>query len=68
MDNTPDKPGRVLPPNCFVVKAIPVPPGRKVKNMAQLEREAARRRRLLISGAVVAALVTGILIGRLLLP
>jgi hypothetical protein len=68
MDNPPDKPGRVLPPNCFAGKAIPAPPGRKVKNMAQLEREAARRKWLLMSGAVAAALVVGALIGRFLLP
>ena len=68
MDNTPDKPGRVLPPNCFRGPAIPAPPGRKVKNMAQLEREAARRKWLMISGALVAALAAGMVIGRFLLP
>lgn len=68
MDNPPDKPGRVLPRNFFVGKAIPAPPGRKMKNMAQLEREAARRKWLLISGAIAAAFVAGTLIGRFLLP
>ena len=36
--------------------------------MAQLEREAARRKWLMISGAVVAALAAGMVIGRFLLP
>jgi len=36
--------------------------------MAQLERAAARRRWLMISGAIPAALVVGVLIGRFLIP
>ena len=69
MDNTPDNPTRSIRPNCFVVKAIPTPSGlrSKRKSMAQLEAEATRRRWMLISGALVAALAAGILIGRFLL-
>lgn len=36
--------------------------------MAKLERQAARRRWLMISAAVLAALAAGVLIGRFLLP
>jgi hypothetical protein len=66
----PDKAVRVARPNCFVVEAVPVPLGerRRVTTMAQLEREALRRRWLVVSGAVVAALAVGVLIGRFLLP
>jgi hypothetical protein len=39
-----------------------------MKLMAQYEREAARRKWLMISGAIVSALIIGVLIGRFLLP
>jgi hypothetical protein len=70
MDNQSSRSAPPARPHCFVVEAVPVPAAERTKrkNMAQLEREAARRKRLVIGGAVVAALVTGALIGHFLLP
>jgi hypothetical protein len=69
MDNKSARSAPLARPHCFVVEAVPVPAGQRTrrKNMAQLEREAARRKWLVIGGAVVAALVAGALIGHFLL-
>jgi hypothetical protein len=52
------------------LKVTNYPPGTgpKTKRMAQYEAEAARRKWLMISGAIVSALIIGVLIGRFLLP
>jgi len=69
MDNIPDKPARVIKNPVRDLRNI-LPPGvrRRGTNMARLERQAARRRWLMISSAVAAALVAGVLIGRFLIP
>lgn len=71
MDNKPDRLMADGRPAVTVLKSIPLPPGgrpRRGTTMAKLERQAARRKWLLISAAVLAALVVGVLIGRFLLP
>lgn len=72
MDDKSGKPVRVTNSQIRDLKrAPPLPPGvrrRRFKTMAQLEREAARRRWLMISAALVSALISGILIGRFLVP
>ncbi len=70
MDNLPDKPARVARNQVRVLKNI-LPPGgrsRGVVTMAPLERAAARRKWLMISAAVLGALIAGVLLGRFLLP
>lgn len=68
MDNKPSK--TVSRKHVRVLKMVSTPPGvrRRGTNMARLERQAARRRWLVISSAVAAALVAGVLIGRFLVP
>ncbi len=69
MDKPPNKPARV-PAQIRTLKVTHYPPGQGPRGvtMAQLERQAARRKWLLLSVALAAALVVGILIGRFLLP
>jgi hypothetical protein len=70
MDNKSDNSPRVVRNAVMVLKVIPTPPGvhRRGTTMAKEERKAARRRWLLVSGAIAAALVLGVLIGRFLIP
>jgi hypothetical protein len=70
MDNKPDKRAGTAHPHIHKLENILPPGGRKrrIVTMAQLERQAARRKWLMISAAVAAALVVGVLIGRFLLP
>ena len=69
MDKNPPKPSSART-HVRVLKVTNYPRGKGPRGitMAQLERRAARRRWLLISAAVAAALVVGVLIGRFLLP
>jgi len=49
--------------------SAPLPgPRRRFRTLADQERAEARRKWLLISGAIAAALVAGVVIGRFLLP
>lgn len=70
MAKSPDKLLRVAPSIEIRGKGINYPPGQRPrgKTMAQQEREEARRRWLLISGALFSALAAGVLIGRFLIP
>ena len=72
MDKLPPRPtaGRSHFVDLRHVKTIQYAPGTgpKTKRMAQYEAEAARRKWLVISGAIVSALIIGVLIGRFLLP
>ena len=66
-----DKPIKIRPrPNVVVGsgKLIIPPPGTKRKRMHVLEAEARRRRLLLIGAVLIATLVVGVVIGRFLLP
>ena len=69
MDNQPSKPASGES-TVRVLKIIRPRPGSAggARTMARLERQAARRRWLMISSAVAAALVAGVLIGRFLIP
>ena len=69
MDKPPNKPIRG-PAHVRVLKVTHYPPGQGPRGvtMAQLERAEARRKWLLISAAIAAALIVGVLIGRFLLP
>lgn len=65
-----NEPYRMAPMIQIRGKGSVVPPAhrRRAKSMAQQERQEALRRWLMISGAVLAALVVGVLIGRFLIP
>jgi len=67
MDNKPPKPASARN-QVRNLKVTHYPPGQGPKGitMAQLERRAARRKWLLLSAALTAALVVGVLIGRFL--
>ncbi len=69
MAKSPNEPIRVAPAVEIRGKGINYPPGqRRARTLAQQERAEARRKWLLISAAIAAALVVGVLIGRFLLP
>jgi hypothetical protein len=69
MDNQPSKPASARN-QVRVLKVTNYPRGQGPRGMtmARMERQAARRKWLLISAALAAALVVGVLIGRFLLP
>ena len=72
MDKQPAKPPQVARPVVTMLKIGPLPPGgqrRRIVTDGQAGAPGrARRKWLMISGAVLAALAAGVLIGRFLLP
>jgi hypothetical protein len=70
MDDKKPEPYPLVKSYHFVDKAIPSPPGKKVKHLIPAEDAYAMNRRwwLVTAGAAVAALAVGMAVGRFLLP